>query len=242
MRQIAAGDYYNLIAKYWDGMYAQERFYKKGFQFIDSWRRKCNLGKEIWDVACGTGYLLTFFEKAGYQTSGSDLSAGMLKIAQNRLKHRQLKKAAFQTTSFKKKFPIIISFFNSFAYCLSTSELQKTLEHLANQLNDNGLIIFDLFTTDKSKEAFGVKSYSFNDTHISRTFYGYPKGGKWYSEMIYIIVEDKNSRMITEKTIRGIFSEKDVIICINRAGLKLAYVGPGYMGRDAKTFVIQKRQ
>src|SRR3989304_1235881 len=179
MGHIAAGDYYDLIANYWDAMYAREQFYKKGFQFIDSWRRKCNLRKEILDVACGTGYLLTFFEKVGYQTYGSDLSTGILKIARNRLKHTQLKKAAFQTVSFKKKFPIVISFFNSFAYCLSMTELQKTLENLANQLNDEGLIIFDLVTTDEPKEAFGVKSYSFGDTHISRTFYGYPKEGKW---------------------------------------------------------------
>jgi SAM-dependent methyltransferase len=242
MQRAAAGEYYDLIAKYWDKMYAREPFYKKGFQFIDSLRRKNHLGNEILDVACGTGYLLTFFEKAGYKTYGSDLSAGMLKIARNALAHTKLKQAAFQNVSFGRKFPLIVSFFNSFAYCLSKAELEKTLENLVDQLSDNGLLVFDLFVTGTPKDTFGIKSYSFDNTHISRTFYGYARDRKWHSEMMYIIIEDRKSKLVTEKTTRGIFSEKDVISCINQAGLKPIYIGPGYMGNVAKTFVVQKEQ
>ena len=121
-------------------------------------------------------------------------------------------------------------------------ELQKTLEHLVDQLSKDGLLIFDLFVTDKPRESFGIKSYAFDRTHISRTFYGYPQGGKWHSEMIYVLIEDKKSQVITEKTVRAIFSEKEAVACINKAGLKPVYVGPGYMGHAARTFVAQKEQ
>lgn len=234
----ASGEYYDLIAPYW---YLHKFFYKEGFRFIDSLRKKHHLNKDILEVACGTGNLLALFEKAKYQTYGSDLSAGMLAIAKKQLKKTVFKKQAFQHVSFGRKFSIIVSFFNSFSYCTTKTELKNTLAHLRKQLKPNGLLIFDLFiNTKKPKEEFGVRKWSVGKTQVTRTFHGYPQGNKWISEMHYLIIDKGKTKTITAKTVCGIFSKQDVIKCIKKTGLKLVYAGKAYMPASGITFVAQK--
>ncbi|MDP2666321.1 MAG: class I SAM-dependent methyltransferase [Candidatus Diapherotrites archaeon] len=230
--------YYDSIAPYWDIMYSSEPFYRKGFAFIDSYRQKNNLPKKILDVACGTGQLLAIFEIEGYDAYGSDISPAFLRIARKKLKHAHLKRKPYQEISFPTTFPIIISFFNSFAYCQDSKTFIRTLKNLRNLLTENGILIFDLVLTDQMKEdVFGTKEYFSGNVSISRSMHAHAKDRKWYTKMVYFILENRKSKIIAEKTVRGIFSRAEMVDIIKKSGYKIDYIGKGYFDT---TFVIRK--
>lgn len=239
-------DYYSVLSKYWDQIYKKQVPYRQAFEFINSRREKENLPKEIADVACGTGLLLQYFEKAGYEIYGSDLSQAMLDQAKLKIHSTPLVQASYHEVTFPRPFPLIVSFFNSFAYCQESQTLSQVLRHLKNQLVPRGLIIFDLFVTDNPKEVFLVKAFSFDDgIHLSRTFLGYPENNKTYhSHFVFTIFDNHQPQTLMTESIRGVFSEQDVRKAIDAAGLDVYYVGagPGYPEHTGSTtFIAQKR-
>jgi SAM-dependent methyltransferase len=239
-------DYYKVLSKYWDQIYRNQVPYRQTFEFINSLREKENLPKEIADVACGTGLLLQYFEKAGYKIYGSDLSQPMLDQAKLILPSTPLFQASYHEVTFPQPFPLIVSFFNSFAYCQESEALSQVLRHLKSQLAPQGFIIFDLFVTDTPKEVFLVKGFSFNDgSHLSRTFLGYPENNKTYhSYFIFTIFDDHQPQTFMTESMRGIFSEQVVRKAIDTAGLDVYYVGmgPGHPEHTGSTtFIAQKR-
>jgi SAM-dependent methyltransferase len=239
-------EYYSVLSKYWDQLYKNQVPYRQTFEFINSLREKENLSKEIADVACGTGLLLRYFEKAGYKIHGSDLSQAMLDQAKFKMPNIPLFQASYHEVTFPQPFPLIVSFFNSFAYCQGPETLSQVLRHLKSQLTPRGLIIFDLFVTDAPKEVFVVKGFSFDDgTHLSRTFLGYPENNTTYhSHFVFTIFDDHQPQTFMTESMRGIFSEQVVRKSIDSAGLNVYYVGTGPGSPEhagSTTFIAQKR-
>ncbi|MHA2362731.1 MAG: class I SAM-dependent DNA methyltransferase [Candidatus Hodarchaeales archaeon] len=232
-------NHYNFLANLWDEMYLTTTPYEEGYRFIDSQRAKFDLPKKILDVACGTGILLQYFENANYEVIyGSDLSREMINKAKSKLTKTEFKVSGYSKISFDQKVGIIISFFNSFAYCKNTEKLTTILKHLKTQLVPNGLIIFDIFTVDTATEIFDVKSFEFEKTYVSRTFIGTPEKKLFKSKMLFIIIDRQTKRheVVLQNTVRGIFSTTGVSKAIKKAGLKQLKVDNGYMH---ETFIAQ---
>jgi SAM-dependent methyltransferase len=235
-------EYYKVLSKYWDKIYKDKTLYQQAFNFIETIRQKEGLPKEIADVACGTGILLKIFEQAGYEIIGSDLSPEMLNQAKLKISGKKLLQESYEEVCLPKQFSMIVSFFNSFAYCQDRIALSEVLNHLRSQLTPNGLIFFDLFTTDKSKEIFHVNSFSIdNNIHLSRTFLGYPKeNNTFHSYYVFTVFENRQPQTFTTESIRGIFTEGDVRWAIDTAGFDLYYTGSGLGFSDTRTFVGKK--
>lgn len=119
-------NYYDQIAKYYNKIYGHERFYRRAFLFVDRFRKKHGLPKKVLDIACGTGLQLRYFDQAGYETYGFDLSEGMLSVAKKDLPKTHLRKGSFDSVQFDCKFPLIISTYNSLGYCSSKQVLTST--------------------------------------------------------------------------------------------------------------------
>jgi len=234
--------YYQILSKYLDRLYRDQAPYSKAFKFIDDLRAKEELPKRIADVACGTGLFLESFKKVGYDIIGSDLSKDMLDQAVIRLPGELLIQASYHEVTFPNSVPLIVSFFNSFAYCQDLQTLSKVLVHLKSQLLPGGLIIFDLAVTDAPEEFFTVKSFTFDDgTQLSRTFLGYPEGRTFHSHFVFVVFENHKLQIHAAESTRGIFSEQDVLQAIDTAGLKLYPVDSGYSDlSNTATFVAQR--
>ncbi|MFQ5977600.1 MAG: class I SAM-dependent DNA methyltransferase [Candidatus Heimdallarchaeota archaeon] len=238
-------DYYRILSNYWDRLYKDQVPYQQAFEFIDELREKEALPKAVADVSCGTGLLLQNFEKNGYEIIGSDLSSEMLKHAELKLHRKTLFQGSYHNILLPKSFPLIVSFFNSFAYCLDPQTLSKVLGHLKSQLMPQGLIVFDLFVTEQPEEVFLVKSFSFDDgVHISRTFLGYPETNKTFrSHFVFTVFENRQLQTYAAESRRGLFSETDVRKAIEAAELDIYYVGvgPGHPEHSGSTtFVVQQ--
>lgn len=235
-------EHYNFLAEYWDKIYTEVP-YQKAFEFIDSLRKKHKLEKTILDVACGTGTLLSHFEKNGYSTFGNDLSPKMIDKAQQKLAKTPLSCGSYFNIQTNRKFPLIISFFNSFAYCINTSELFSLLIKMRDMLEPNGLLIFDLFL----KPEVDFKCRGILDTsgkRINRIFYGAPTSkGIYKSQILYTILEpNKPVKNIIHKTERGIFTLEQINHTFGKITDLMPVLIKDNLFFDTTTFITQKQE
>lgn len=109
-------------------------------------------GKEVLDLACGTGSLTCILAKRGYQALGLDLSPVMIEKA--REKARGLKNISFtegdmRSFSLEKKFDLIICLYDSLNYMLEEEDLSLVFSSCYQSLYQGGLFIFDVNTRDR---------------------------------------------------------------------------------------------
>lgn len=233
--------HYDFIAEYWDSIYTKVP-YKKAYKFMDRLRKKHKLEKIVLDVACGTGTLLTLFEKNKYETFGNDLSPKMIEKAYEKLVKTRLSCSTYFHIHTLRKFPLIVSFFNSFAYCINTSELFFLFLSMRNILTSKGLLVFDIFLNPESD----FKTITVLDTpekRINRIFYGNPTSkGIYVSQFLYtILIPNKPIKSIIHSTERGMFTHERVIHTLQKAKLTPLFIKDNLLD-ETTTFVAQNNE
>ncbi|WP_026584562.1 class I SAM-dependent DNA methyltransferase [Bacillus sp. J33] len=151
----------------------------------DSWvaliNRKHNKykvpGKELLDVACGTGQLSVRLGKQGYHVTGVDLSEDMLAVAQEKAEHHDLKIPFYQQNMADLEgfgqYDIIGIFCDSLNYLETDSEVQETFKRVHAHLKDDGLFIFDVHSIYKMMQIFMNQTFAENNEEISYIWHSY---------------------------------------------------------------------
>lgn len=111
-------------------------------QFI---KKQTPQAKTLLELACGTGTVLKHF-KQDFAITGLDLSAGMLKVATQKLKGTKLVQGDMRTFSLPNQFDVILCIFDSINHLLKISDWDKTFKQVKKHLNPNGVFIFDTNT------------------------------------------------------------------------------------------------
>jgi ubiquinone/menaquinone biosynthesis C-methylase UbiE len=142
---------------------------------FDFYKTYCKPSDKIIEVGCGTGRILEFFLKQEYKIVGVDVSQEMLDKANEKLSKwintdsLKLVNHDFTYYRFNDSFDKVLLTFYTFNYIISKP--LDFLHNIYNSLNENGLLLMDLFypTTfyDKSIDNVWVqKDYSVNETCI----------------------------------------------------------------------------
>ena len=120
---------------------------KKLNDFIDKILKNYNV-KTVLDMTCGTGAQTIELRNKGYEITASDLSEGMLKIAREKAKDLDIKfyKGDIRTANYGS-FDAVISMFNAIGH-LDENGLEKAIRNVGNNLNPQGIYIFDIFNQD----------------------------------------------------------------------------------------------
>ncbi|MCK5629559.1 MAG: class I SAM-dependent methyltransferase [Nanoarchaeota archaeon] len=156
---------YKKYAKFYDKVYSKRK-YDEEVKFINSIVKNFRVkGKNLLDMACGTGTHAKKFDDKGFQITGVDVNSEMLKIAKKKTKKVSFIKGSMQSFKSKKKFDIITCLFTAINYNKNISELKTTIKNFYNLLNKNGIVIFDLGLI-KGKE--NKKTGAFFDTYSEK--------------------------------------------------------------------------
>ncbi len=105
--------------------------------------------KKVLDLACGTGNISELLAKSGYEVTGVDLSAEMIREAQgkairNKCEIRYLVQDAVTLDLPGEKFDLVVSMFDSLNYIIDPDELSKAIKRVRQHLIAGGLFIFDV--------------------------------------------------------------------------------------------------
>ena len=94
---------------------------------------KLNNVRTVLDMTCGTGAQSVSIHKAGFVVTGSDLSEGMLEVAD-------------MCNVSIGQFDAIIAIYNAIGH-LKTDDFAKAIRNASNHLNEKGIYIFDIFNS-----------------------------------------------------------------------------------------------
>jgi ubiquinone/menaquinone biosynthesis C-methylase UbiE len=99
-------------------------------------------GRELLDVACGTG-LEDRYLKKNFKVTGIDLNKGVLQIARKRNPDATYLSGNMQTFRLKSKYDVITCF-DAMCYLKNYTGLRRTLINFQRHLKKGGLLIFYL--------------------------------------------------------------------------------------------------
>lgn len=118
--------------------------------------------RTVLDVTCGTGSQVFWLAKAGFDVVGSDINARMLAIAKKKAKGRKLA-VKFIKNDMRNikvgKFDAVISIFNAIGH-LTIKDFTQTIRNSADNLNDQGLLIFDIFNADYLRHKDNITKFT----------------------------------------------------------------------------------
>lgn len=151
---------YGIFAHVYNELMDEETFY--------AWREYVEqflpVGSSILELGCGNGQLGILLKEQGYEITGLDLSEEMLSLAQMRQEeaglHFPLIQGDMRDLSGFAQYDAIISFCDSLCYLPTREDMQKTFQEAALHLKANGVLLFDVFTTEHINTLDG---YSYHD-------------------------------------------------------------------------------
>jgi dTDP-3-amino-3,6-dideoxy-alpha-D-glucopyranose N,N-dimethyltransferase len=158
---------YSNLAKYYDLIYSH-----KDYQTDANYQQQLfakyqkSIGKELLEVACGTGNYLQFYERK-FNATGIDLNPGMIAEAKKRLKKTDLKVGDMRTFKLNKQYDVITCLFSSIAYMRNAKDLQKTIQNFSNHLKPGGVIIISPWLAKSKYKVGKISMNTYADDKIS---------------------------------------------------------------------------
>ncbi|MDH6458460.1 cyclopropane fatty-acyl-phospholipid synthase-like methyltransferase [Fusobacterium sp. PH5-7] len=180
-------------------------------------------GKALLDIGCGTGELLLRMAK-NYKCHGLDLSEGMLKIADRKLKHREVRLFLGDMVDFNTGFQydIMVALFDTVNHILSTEELTSHFISVKNSLKDEGVYIFDVVDREFMEMMFPNDLFVDNRKDLTCIWEHEIEEGIDYIDATYFVKNSKGTfDKITESYSKMIFTEKEIEDSVKESGLKL---------------------
>jgi SAM-dependent methyltransferase len=128
-------------------------------------------GKDILDIACGTGELSLRLAGEGYAVTGVDLSEDMLVIAQQKALDRNRVLTLFQQDMSKldlqREYDLITIFCDSLNYLEKEEDVMQTFSHVYTHLKQDGLFLFDVHSLYKISQIFMNQTFTLTDDSVS---------------------------------------------------------------------------
>ncbi len=212
--------YYDLIYAWKDYMGEAERLRR----LIARYQR--SRGKDLLEVACGTGRHLQYLSRH-FICTGIDINPGMLAMAEKRVKKATFRKADMASFTLRKRFDAITCMFSSIGYAKTYPGLEKTLKNFARHLKAGGVVIIEPWFSKGSYTA-GVPhmtAYEAKDVKIARVNISEAKGGISIMDMHYLIAEKGNKvRHVVDRHEMGLFSTERTLKLMERAGLDAQFL------------------
>jgi SAM-dependent methyltransferase len=117
-------------------------------------------GRRVLDVACGTGKSFLPLIERGFEVTATDGSAAMLAEAARKAPGVPLVEADVRALPSLGRFDLVTCFDDSLNHLLDERDLAAALASLARNLDDGGLLLFDLNTLLAYRTTFAAAALS----------------------------------------------------------------------------------
>ncbi len=148
--------------------------YQRWLEFArNQWQKRWGVAGErpptVVDLACGTGTLTAMLASQGYHMIGIDLSENMLAVAEEKTRGLSVHLSHQDMRDFSLPYPVdtVLCFVDSLNYLLNEIDVQQTFHTIYQQLNEDGIFLFDVHTPHKIREIFGNHTFYLVDDEVS---------------------------------------------------------------------------
>lgn len=221
---------YHSFADYYDLLHARKDYageVKNLLHLIKRYQKSD--GRELLDVACGTGRHLSYF-KDHFSCTGIDLHEGMLKVARKKVKGVAFKQAEMARFRLRKQFDVITCLYGGISYALTIAELKKTLDNFGRHLKPGGVVIIEPYFTSKQFKPNRPKlsTIETENIKIARVSLSRRKRNLATRKMI-IAIADKNRGVFSFEDQRDValFGVEQILANMRRSGLEATHIKNG---------------
>jgi len=182
--------------------------------------------KTILDLGCGTGEVLIRLNSK-YEMTGVDLSKEMVEIANRKIDTVSFYVQDMRKLKLDKKHDVVISLFDTVNHLISLEGLKKTFSSVWENLNEDGLYIFDVVTRELMEEMFPGGNFidDRGDIMIIWEHEEDAEGGIDYVDTTFF-VKQKNGmfKKITEEYVKKIFTVDEIMNAAKEVGFQVVEV------------------
>lgn len=128
--------------------------------------------ESVLDLACGTGSMTVELARRGYDMTGIDLSEDMLAMARQKCDGERFAHPVLLVRQNMTEFELygtvdaITCCLDSLNYLTTADDLTRTLLHVHNYLNPDGLFLFDMNAPAKFERVYSDNAYVLEDEGI----------------------------------------------------------------------------
>jgi SAM-dependent methyltransferase len=143
-------------------------------------------GRDILDLACGTGEFTIELAKHGFNVAGVDLSEKMLTVANGKAAAQGLAIPFFQQNMSELDglgvYDCVTIFCDSLNYLREEHDVPRTFQRVHSHLKEGGLFMFDVHSIYKMEHIFQNHTFAANDEEVSYIWDCFP-GEEPYSAL-----------------------------------------------------------
>lgn len=134
---------FNFYSKYYDLLYSSKNYNEEAEYVADCINKYGSNAKDVLEFGSGTGIHGMLLRKMGYDVFGIERSEQM--VEQAKLSGFPCMQADISDFKLERRFDIVLALFHVISYLNDNDSLVKTFRNAFNQLNPNGLFMFDIW-------------------------------------------------------------------------------------------------
>lgn len=192
----------------------------------------------VLDLACGTGSMTVELARRGYDMTGIDLSDDMLAEARAKCDRERFRHSVLLVRQDMAEFELygtvdaIVCCLDSLNYLTDAGSLSRTLAHVHNYLEPDGLFVFDMNAPAKFERVYADNSYVLEEEGILCAWQNnYNQKTKLCDFYLSIFLEDSDGKWLrfdeqqrercySLRTVKRLLSENGFELCSLTADLE----------------------
>lgn len=193
---------------------------------------KQSSGKDLLDVACGTGGHIPYLKKH-YAIEGLDLDAELLKVARNHAPELTFHHADMRDFRLDKRFDVVVCLFSSIGYVKTIESMRHTVKNFARHIKSGGVVIVEpwLHPGDLRFDAAHATFVDEPKLKISRMNHTTVEGNISTLHFHYLVGTPHDVSYFTETHELGLFTHQEYLGAFMDAGFDVHYDDKGLLGR-----------
>jgi ubiquinone/menaquinone biosynthesis C-methylase UbiE len=234
---------YRELAKYYDLLYSFKDYKKEAVRIkalVSKYKK--SEGKDLLDVACGTGHHLEYL-KDEFSCMGVDISNQILEVARKNVKGVVFKQADMTKLNLGKRFDVITCLFSSIGYVKTYTNLKKAIQSFARHLKKGGVVLIEPWFTKSTfiEGSLHMHTYDGRDIKIARLCVSKIKGNFSVQDMHYLVAErGRDVTHVVDRHELGLFEIDKTLAIMKKAGFQTKFLKKGLM-KDRGLFVGVKQ-
>jgi ubiquinone/menaquinone biosynthesis C-methylase UbiE len=222
---------YKQFAKYYDIIYQWKDYKSESLTLRKLIKKhKSSEGREMLDVACGTGNHIQYLKKY-FNITGVDLDKDMLAIARKKLPDIKFIRGDMRSFRLNKLFDVIVCLFSAIGHLKTYSNLEKTIKNFSRHLKPGGVMVVEPFVDPKAfidnhLSADFVKKY---DLKLARMVVSKRNKSLGIFDFHFLVGENRRIKYFVDRQYLGMFEKKKVLKMMKDAELKSEYLKNGLM-------------
>ncbi|WP_071395835.1 class I SAM-dependent DNA methyltransferase [Bacillus tuaregi] len=194
-------------------------------------------GKNLLDLACGTGELSIQLADNGYSVTGVDLSADMLAVAKEKAEEKGHSLLLIEQDMSELEgldlYDIIGIFCDSLNYLQTENAVMQTFERVFQHLKPGGLFLFDVHSIYKMNHLFIDQTYAYNGEDVSyiwQCFVGeYPDSVEHELTFFHLDSRTNQYQRYDELHVQRTFSIEQYETWLSKAGFELLEISADFL-------------